>query len=180
MEFGDYDVSITVPGDHVVASTGVLQNPKEVLTSAQRSRLETARTSDRPVLIVTEEEARENEKTKEKSLKTWRFKADNVRDFAFASSRKFIWDAMAVPLENNTPLAMSFLPQGGQPLVGAVQHRGRRPDPGDLFGICLRVPLPRRHQRPHQVDRHGVPHDLLQWRSTQSPTGHTAPAPSTA
>ena len=98
LEFGDYDVSITVPSDHIVGSTGVLQNPKEVLTATQRARFEEAKTADRPVLIVTEEEARENEKTKEKGLKTWRYKAENVRDFAFASSRKFIWDAMAVPL----------------------------------------------------------------------------------
>ena len=66
LEFGDYDVSITVPSDHIVGSTGVLQNPKEVLTATQRARFEEAKTADRPVLIVTEEEARENEKTKEK------------------------------------------------------------------------------------------------------------------
>ena len=116
LEFGDYDVSITVPSDHIVGSTGVLQNPKEVLTATQRARFEEAKTADRPVLIVTEEEARENEKTKEKGLKTWRYKAENVRDFAFASSRKFIWDAMAVPLKNSTPLAMSYYPKEGNPL----------------------------------------------------------------
>ena len=116
LEFGDYDVSIQVPSDHIVASTGVLQNPKEVLTAAQRARLEEAKTSEKPVLIVTEEEARENETTKEKGLKTWRFKADNVRDFAFASSRKFMWDAMGVPLETSTPLAMSYYPKEGNPL----------------------------------------------------------------
>ena len=83
------------------------------MTAQQRARLEEAKTSDRPVLIVTEEEARETEKTKEKGLSTWRFKAKNVRDFAFASSRKFIWDAMAVPLENSTPMAMSYYPKEG-------------------------------------------------------------------
>ena len=116
LEFGDYDVSIRVPSDHIVGSTGVLQNPKEVLTAEQRTRLTEAKTAERPVLIVTEEEARANEKTKEKGLKTWRFKADNVRDFAFASSRKFIWDAMGVPLATSTPMAMSYYPKEGNPL----------------------------------------------------------------
>ena len=116
LEFGDYDVKITVPSDHIVASTGVLQNPKSVLTSAQRSRLEQAKSAARPVLIVTEEEATRNEKTKEKGLKTWHFKAQNVRDFAFANSRKFIWDAMGVQLEHSRPLAMSYFPKEGNPL----------------------------------------------------------------
>ena len=116
LEFGNYDVKITVPSDHIVASTGVLQNAKDVLTAEQRSRYEQAKTSDRPVLIVTQEEAIENEKVQEKGLATWHYKAENVRDFAFASSRKFIWDAMAVPLKNNTPLAMSYYPKEGNPL----------------------------------------------------------------
>ena len=87
LAFGDYEVEITVPSDHIVGSTGVLQNESSVLTSKQRSRLKKARSADAPVLIVTQEEAEENEKDKADGEKTWVFKAENVRDFAFASSR---------------------------------------------------------------------------------------------
>jgi len=115
--FGDYTVAITVPSDHIVASTGELTNPKTVLTAQQRARFELAKvTTDHPVIIVTEEEAREAEKTKEKGLKTWVFTAKNVRDFGFATSRKFIWDAMTVPVGKYRPLAMSFYPKEGNPL----------------------------------------------------------------
>ncbi|WKN41576.1 M1 family metallopeptidase [Tunicatimonas pelagia] len=117
LTFGDYEVEITVPDDHIVAATGTIQNEKEVLSSQQRQRLQKARnTFDQPVMIVTEEEAQENEQTKSSGKKTWKYSASNVRDFAFATSRKFIWDAMAVKLENNQPLAMSFYPKEGNPL----------------------------------------------------------------
>ena len=115
--FGNYRVAITVPSDHIVASTGELVNSKSVLTPEQRKRFELAKkTTDQPVLIVTEEEAREAEKGREKSQKTWIFSAKNVRDFGWASSRKFIWDAMAVPVGKYRPLAMSFYPKEGNPL----------------------------------------------------------------
>jgi hypothetical protein len=116
LEFGDYDVSITVPDDHIVSSTGVLQNPEEVLTEAQRQRLSQAGSAERPVLIVTAEEALENEKSATDGLKTWRFTAENVRDFAWASSRKFIWDAQGYQqpgAEVETVMAMSFWPKEG-------------------------------------------------------------------
>ncbi|WP_306643689.1 M1 family metallopeptidase [Sanyastnella coralliicola] len=117
LNFGNYKVAITVPSDHVVASTGVLQNPKNVLSSKERKRYEKAKsTYDKPVMIVTEEEAIEKEKNKEKGQKTWVFEAENVRDFGFASSRKFIWDAMAVKLDTKTPMAMSYYPKEGNPL----------------------------------------------------------------
>lgn len=118
LEFGDYDVEITVPTDHIVGSTGVLQNPKDVLTKAQRDRLEEAETADRPVFIVTHEEALENEKEGSDKTQTWRFKAENVRDFAFASSRKFIWDAWGVklPESDRTVMAMSLYPDEAMPL----------------------------------------------------------------
>ncbi len=117
LEFGDYKVDITVPEDHIISSTGWLQNMEEVLTKDQKSRFESAKSSfDKPVFVVTEEEAIENEKTKSKGTKTWTFHADNVRDFAFASSRKFIWDAQAVKVGGRTPLAMSFYPKEGNPL----------------------------------------------------------------
>ncbi len=117
LNFGDYHVEITVPEDHVVASTGVLKNEKSVLTPTQRKRLQQARkTYDQPVMIVNEEEARTAEQAKKSGTKTWIFDAENVRDFGWASSRKFIWDAMAVKVGNTSPLAMSFYPKEGNPL----------------------------------------------------------------
>jgi hypothetical protein len=117
LTFGDYKVRITVPSDHVVAATGTIQNPQEVLTKEQLSRYEKAKTSfDKPVFIVTAQEAVAKEKTKSTKKSTWEFRAENVRDFAFASSRKFIWDAQAVKLRSNTPLAMSLYPKEGNPL----------------------------------------------------------------
>ena len=115
LEFGDYEVSMTVPADHIVSSTGVLQNPRDVLTSEQRDRLEEAEDADRPVFIVTPEEALENEKESTSDTKTWHFKADNVRDFAWASSRKFMWDAKGVKQggPQKHVMAMSFWPKEG-------------------------------------------------------------------
>jgi len=116
LEFGNYRVSITAPNDHIVASTGVLQNQNQVLTPQQRQRLEQARTAKEPVLIVTPAEALANEANKPTGKKTWVFHADNVRDFAFASSRKFIWDAQGHNVEGNRVMAMSYYPKEGNPL----------------------------------------------------------------
>ncbi len=117
LTFGDYAVNLTVPADHIVAATGMIQNPNEVLTAEQRQRFEQAKTSfDKPVIIATQAEAIVREKTKSKEKKTWKFKAENVRDFAFATSRKFIWDAQAVKIGDKTPLAMSYYPKEGNPL----------------------------------------------------------------
>ena len=115
--FGNYKVSLTVPGDHVVASTGTLANSSDVLTKEQLQRLELARKSDKePVIIVTQKEAEKAEKSKVKSMKTWVFEAENVRDFGWASSKKFIWDAMVVHQETKDVMAMSFYPKEGNPL----------------------------------------------------------------
>ncbi len=117
LPFGDYQVKITVPADHIVAATGTLQNARDVLTKTELERFEKAKTSfDKPVIIVTQAEAIQKEKTKAKAKKTWEFHANQVRDFAFASSRKFIWDAQAVKINDKTPLAMSFYPKEGNPL----------------------------------------------------------------
>lgn len=118
LEFGNYNVAITVPADHIVSATGTLQNPKDVLTETQRERLANAN-ADSQVFIVSAEEAKENEKSTATASKTWRFKADNVRDFAFASSRKFIWDAMIHEqpgAEQEKVLAMSFYPNEAEPI----------------------------------------------------------------
>jgi hypothetical protein len=117
LTFGNYRVRITVPSDHIVGATGTIQNPNEVLTSEQLSRYEKAKTSyDSPVFIVTPEEAAAKEKIRSAKKRTWEFNAENVRDFAFASSRKFIWDAQAVKLNDKSPLAMSLYPKEGNPL----------------------------------------------------------------
>lgn len=116
LPFGNYKVQITVPSDHVVAATGELTNARQVLTPTQRERWETARQSDQPVFIVTAEEAAANEQQKATDTKTWEFEAQNVRDFAFACSRKFIWDAQGVDQSDNTIMAMSFYPKEGNPL----------------------------------------------------------------
>ncbi|MEM9409110.1 MAG: aminopeptidase, partial [Acidobacteriota bacterium] len=119
LEFGDYTVNITVPADHIVSSTGVLQNPRAVLTATQRERLERARTADSPVFIVTPDEALENEREGTAETKTWSFKAERVRDFAWASSRKFIWDAQGYQQGGAVQpevMAMSFYPKEGEPL----------------------------------------------------------------
>lgn len=117
LPFGDYEVNITAPKDHIVAATGTLQNENQVLTTEQRNRLKEAKSKEEEtVFIVTQEEAEKNEATKEKGLKQWKFKAENVRDFAFASSRKFIWDAQAVNIGGKKVLAMSFYPKEGNPL----------------------------------------------------------------
>jgi len=117
LPFGDYKVSITVPSDHIVAATGELINATSVLSKNQIKRWEKAKKNFiDPVIIVTEEEAKVNEKQKSKSKKTWTFEAKNVRDFGWASSRKFIWDAMAVDISGKTVMAYSYYPKEGNPL----------------------------------------------------------------
>ncbi len=117
LPFGDYEVKLTVPSNHVVAATGEIQNLDEVLTTVQKERLEKAKKEENtPVFIITEKEAIKNEKTTTKDTKTWIYKAQNVRDFGWASSKKFIWDAMIVKQETKDVLAMSFYPKEGNPL----------------------------------------------------------------
>jgi hypothetical protein len=118
LTFGDYKVAITVPADHIVASTGELQNPKAVLTKDQIKKFNKAKTAKEPIVIVSQEEATEKEKTKSKDKKTWIYHAKNVRDFGFATSRKFIWDAMGVQFGDRTVMAMSYYPKEGNPLWG--------------------------------------------------------------
>jgi len=117
LEFGNYTVNITVPADHILGATGILQNTKEVLTKAQYKRLQTAKkTFDNPVMIVSQTEAEAAEKGHSKKTKTWKFYAENVRDIGIATSRKFIWDAMAVDINGKTVMAYSLYPKEGNPL----------------------------------------------------------------
>jgi hypothetical protein len=117
LEFGDYEVKITVPSDHIMEATGDLLNEKDVLTKEQRNRFDQARKSFKdPVMIVTQAEAEVIEKGRATTSKTWHYKANMVRDFAFATSRKYIWDAMAVNINGRTVMATSLYPKEGNPL----------------------------------------------------------------
>jgi len=116
LPFGDYDVQLTVPENMVVGATGEIQNMDEVLTDLQKERLEKAKTSDKPVIIVSQEEAIKNEKNRSSKTKKWHFKAQNVRDYGWCASRKFIWDAQGVQFGDRTVMAMSLYPKEGNPM----------------------------------------------------------------
>ena len=119
LPFGDFDVNITVPADHILDGTGVLVNRKEVFTKTMMKRFEQAKKSyDEPVLIVTQAEAEVTEKTKSNKTKTWKLSAKNVRDFGFSTSRKFIWDMMAVKIGDKSVMAVSLYSKEGNPLWG--------------------------------------------------------------
>ena len=117
LPFGNYEVNITVPADHILDATGVLQNRAEVYTAAQMERYNKALKSyENPVIIVTQEEAIAKETSFSEKKKTWKFKAENVRDFGISTSRKFILDMMAVQLNEKTVMAVSLYPKEGNPL----------------------------------------------------------------
>lgn len=117
LPFGDFDVDITVPADHILDGTGELVNRKEVFSKDMMKRYEAAKQSfDKPVLIVTQEEAEKAEKGFSEKTKTWKLRAKNVRDFGFATSRKFIWDMMAVKIGGKNVMAVSLYPKEGNPL----------------------------------------------------------------
>ena len=118
LNFGNYKVAITAPNDMVVGAGGELLNPNQVMSSTQLKRWDKAKTATRPVEIVTQAEAEAAEKGKPTGKKTWVFKADNVRDFAFTASRKFIWDALQVDVEGKKVWAMSYYSKEGNPLWG--------------------------------------------------------------
>ncbi|MBC5839995.1 M1 family metallopeptidase [Flavobacterium sp. F-380] len=119
LPFGNFDVNITVPADHVMEATGDLMNRSEVFTPAQVKRWELAEKSfDKPVVIVTQAEAEATEKGFSNKKKTWKFSAKNVRDFGIATSRKFILDAMAVKLSTKNAMAVSIYPKEANPLWG--------------------------------------------------------------
>ncbi|WOD42359.1 M1 family metallopeptidase [Hwangdonia lutea] len=117
LPFGDYEVNITVPADHILDATGKLLNRKEVFTKTMMDRYEQAKKSyNEPVIIVNQTEAEAAEKGFSNQTKTWKFKAENVRDYGFATSRKFIWDMMAVKIGNKDVMAVSLYPKEGNPL----------------------------------------------------------------
>lgn len=119
LPFGNFEVNITVPSDHVVDATGELQNRKDVFSKTMMDRFEQAKKSYKePVVIVTQAEAEAASKGFATTSKTWKFKANMVRDFGFATSRRFIWDMMAVKIGNRDVMAVSVYPPEGNPLWG--------------------------------------------------------------
>ena len=118
LNFGDFNLEITAPSDFIVAATGNLENPEDVLNKNELNKYNLAKkTYDKPVIIVSESEAIQKELNPErKKTKTWVYKSSDVRDVAFAASRKYIWDAMAVDLGDKQPLAMSYYSKEGNPL----------------------------------------------------------------
>ena len=124
LPFGNFDVNITVPADHVMEATGELTNRSEVFTAEQVKRYELAlKTYDKPVVIVTQAEAEAAEKGFSDKKKTWKFSAKNVRDFGISTSRKFILDMMAVKLNNNSVMAVSIYPKEANPFWGETATR---------------------------------------------------------
>lgn len=117
LPFGNFDVNITVPSDHTLDATGLLLNRKEVFSKEMMNRFENAKKSyDKPVLIVTQDEAEAASKGFATTKKTWKFRAENVRDYGFATSRRYIWDMMAVKIGNRDVMAVSVYPPEGNPL----------------------------------------------------------------
>tara|TARA_B100001287_G_scaffold233119_1_gene204451 strand:+ start:761 stop:3064 length:2304 start_codon:yes stop_codon:yes gene_type:complete len=117
LPFGNYQVNITVPADHIMEATGKLVNRKDVYSKEMMKRFNKAKKSyDKPVIIVSQEEAEIAEKSFSKDKKTWKFYAENVRDFAFATSRKYILDMMAVKIGNEDKMAVSLYPKEGNPM----------------------------------------------------------------
>lgn len=149
LEFGNYDVEITVPEDHIVMATGELVNPKEVLTPKQLSRWEQSLYSDTPVAIVTLEEALANQKQHAKGMKTWKFRATNVRDFAFASSRKFIWDAAGVTIEGKRIRTQALYPPEAYSLWSKYANHAVR----HALQVYSRYTIP--YPYPHATAVHG-------------------------
>lgn len=124
LPFGNFEVNITVPADHIMEGTGDLMNRSEVLTPAQLQRYQLAeKTFDKPVVVVTQAEAEAAEKGFSGKKKTWKFNAKNVRDFGFSTSRKFIYDAMAVKLGGKNVMAISLYPKESNPLWGETSTR---------------------------------------------------------
>ena len=117
LPFGDYEVNITVPADHILEATGELINRKEVYSKEMMKRFNQAKKSyEKPVIIVSEDEAIQAEKGFSNDKKTWRFQAKNVRDFAFATSRKYILEMMSVKIGSSDIMAVSIYPKEGNPL----------------------------------------------------------------
>jgi len=117
LPFGNFEVNITVPADHILDGTGKLTNRKEVYSKEMLKRYEQAKKAyDEPVVIVTQDEAIAKLNTKSTKTKTWKLYAENVRDFGFATSRRYIWDMMSVKIGDKDVMAVSMYGKEGNPL----------------------------------------------------------------
>lgn len=146
LEFGDYDVSITVPHDHIVEASGVLQNPLQVLTATQRARLAQAMSSSEPVFIITKDEAATAAARPAGTAPlTWRFKADNVRDFAWVSSRAYVWDAMGFKYAptSKTIALHSLYPREAMPLWDKVSTKAIKQTMITYGRLAFEYPYPK-------------------------------------
>ncbi|HMB93766.1 MAG TPA: M1 family metallopeptidase [Rhodothermales bacterium] len=126
LNFGNYDVKITVPANHIVNATGVLQNPDEVLTETQQKRIEQALQSEEPTFIIRPDEVMTSgSRPKQSGTLTWHFKAENVRDFAWVSSKTYVWDAAGFKYRpNEEPIHVySYYPRDAMPLWDKVSTR---------------------------------------------------------
>lgn len=124
LTFGNFKVKMTVPGDHIVGATGECRNYPQVLGAAGYKRWQQAQSSfQKPCEVVTLDEAVANEKKKDAGKKTWVYEAQNVRDFAWTCSKKFIWDAMAVTLDGKKVMAMSYYPKEAYTLYSKYSTR---------------------------------------------------------
>ncbi len=146
LNFGNYDVRITVPWNHIVDATGVLQNPEEVLTATQRRRLAQALRSEEPTFIVAPDEVMKPEtRPKTSGTLTWHFKAENVRDFAWASSKTFVWDAAGYRYApDETPIAVhSLYPRDAMPLWDKASTRAVIQTLKTYGRMALKFPYPK-------------------------------------
>jgi hypothetical protein len=126
LEFGNYDVELTVPSNHIVQSTGVLQNPEQVLTQTQRDRLAQAMTSETPTFIIRPDEVMDpSTRPTSSGTLTWHFVAENVRDFAWVSSKTYVWDAAGYRYASDNRLveAHSLYPRVAMPLWDSLSTR---------------------------------------------------------
>ncbi|MFK8274019.1 M1 family metallopeptidase [Capnocytophaga canimorsus] len=170
LPFGNYEVAITVPADHIVEATGELQNRKAVFSPLMLQRYNQAQKDfDKPTFIVTEQEARINEKTKSKDRKTWRFKAQNVRDFAFSSSRKFIYEMMPVKINSRLVMAVSLYPKEGSALWGKFATKVIAHTLKTYSQYTLDYPYPKAVAV--NAEDQGMEYPMISWNHGRSPNG---------
>jgi len=146
LNFGNYDVKMTVPWDHIVDATGVLQNPDEVLTKTQRTRLKKAYLSEEPTFIIRPDEVMtEASRPKHKGMLTWHFKAENVRDFAWVSSKTYVWDAAGYDYQDGGPIVHvhSIYPRVAMPLWDKASTRATIVTLQSYGAMSLRFPYPK-------------------------------------
>ena len=169
LNFGNYDVSLTVPHDHIVQGTGVIVNPTEVLTATQRSRLAEAFTSETPKFIINADEVMTpGTRPAGTAPLTWHFKAENVRDFAWASSKTFVWDAAGFKYKpDQKPIEMhSLYPRDAMPLWDKVSTKAIIQTMKSYGRMAFPYPVPQGVEHSWAGVRHGVPDDRLLRRAS--------------